>query len=247
MSVSVSIRKFVVSAVVPMTLLSSCTYDYDQFNHDTKSLTNGGSSIGGASVRPGQGGTTADEGTGGTSAVGSDAGQSSTGGSEGNELGGSTNGPSTGGTAPVSSTIGSSGGDPNAGGNGGTSEVQTGGTSSADGTGGTTQISTTGGQAPTGGSGSVPLTCGTSQTPCGTVCADLSNDASHCGQCNINCTTSGLSFGCYAGICGCVLPANCGSGSGVDCVNHQCACSGTTCSAGQVCQKHGNTRNCAAP
>src|ERR1700690_446482 len=95
MNLSSSIGKFVASAVVPMTLLSACTYDYDKFNHETKPLTNGGSSSGGAPVGFGQGGTTAVEDTGGTSAAGSDAGQSGS--------GGSTNYPSAGGTAPVSS------------------------------------------------------------------------------------------------------------------------------------------------
>jgi len=241
-----SIGKFVGSAAIQLTLLFSCTYDYDQFRYDVKASTSGGSSSGGAPVDSSQGGTTVVEHTGGTTPVGSDAGQSSlgySGGSSGIDSGGSSNNANTGGTTTLSATVTASGGDLGLGGNGGTSGLESGGTSGSLASGGTSQNTSTGGQSPTGGSSSV---CG-SLTNCGAVCADLSSDARHCGQCSIDCTAGGLSFGCYLGVCGCALPVNCGSGSGVDCVNHLCVCSSSTCGAGQVCQKHGNTQNCAAP
>ena len=147
--------------------------------------------------------------------------------------GGSTISTDQGGTSPIGDSGGtlasdSSGGQLNFGGMGGSSGADA-------------------GQSSSGGSDAGVLSCGSSQSPCGTLCIDLSSNANHCGQCSIDCTVGGVSLGCYAGTCGCAVPSACGSVSGVDCVNHLCTCSGSICSAGQVCKKRGNTQACAAP
>ena len=226
---------------------SACAYDYDQFDKAAAGAPNQSPSATGGAPDAAQGGDLSSESSGRNLGGDSTAGASNAG-----ESGGTT-GANVGGASNIGGSASTAAGDTSA--TGGATQAAQGGTTSEMGVGGTLAASTTNGGSDTGGAatgggatgGASTLDCGTSRTQCGSVCADLSSDANHCGQCNIDCTTGSLAFSCYSGSCGCSLPANCGSGSGVDCVSHVCVCNGTTCSAGQVCQKHGANQNCAAP
>ncbi len=213
----------------------ACTYDYDKFQHDSTDSAGKPAASGGASSTEAQGGSTATDGGSPTSTGGN---ANSTGGTE--STGGTSSADASGGAADA----GDAGGAANpSGGMQATGGMDTGGRPATGGS------AATGGNQATGGTSSAPITsCDSPLTLCSSSCFNLQSDASHCGQCNVNCTSIGATFACYSGTCGCSLPSSCGSGT-VNCVNHLCVCGTSTspCSVGQICVKKGTTYSCGAP
>lgn len=136
----------------------------------------------------------------------------------------------------------------------------------SSGSGGSSSSSGTGASSPSGAGGGVdqgsPHTPATGCRPgfveCGGICADQSNDGSHCGGCGNACFDQGAELGCVGGEC---VPSDCNYGAicGDDCVTNrssnadhcgscfnQCA-SDALCAGGSCVDGGGDGSSCASP
>jgi expansin (peptidoglycan-binding protein) len=141
----------------------------------------------------------------------------------------------------VGAMAGAGGGTPAAG--GGPSVNGGGGVTGAQGTGGGSALPGTG-----GGAVMTPVdggACSAGLSQCQGACANLTNDALHCGSCTTAC---GAGQSCQAGACQCATGfTKCGTAcvsTASDAAN--CGACGKACAAGQVCSNAVCGTSCAA-